>query len=131
MNALKYHWCETSLLAISSGFEACGVQIFHLSVQGTSSVSCQESVEKSMVLFHIKKFSYRVTLPLKENFSMWVTSGLFCGSNGSTGVTQVSTLLQWHTHNTHTHTHTHTQAHKHCMIHKYIGYKVLIYLANT
>ena len=38
---------------------------------------------------------------------MWVTSGLFCGSNGSTDVTQVSTLLQWHTH-THTHAHTHT-----------------------
>ena len=111
MNALKYHWCETSLLAISSGFEACGVQIFHLSVQGTSSVSCQESVEKSMVLFHIKKFSYHVTLLLKENFSMWVTSGLFCGSNGSAGVTQVSTLLQWHTH-AHTHTHTqHTHTH--------------------
>ena len=41
-NALKYHWCETSLLAISSGFEACVVQTFHLSVEGTSSVSCQE-----------------------------------------------------------------------------------------
>ena len=40
---------------------------------------------------------------------MWVTSGLFCGSNGLTGVTQVSTLLQWHTHmHTHMHTHAHT-----------------------
>ena len=65
-------------------------------------------MKKSMVLFHIKKFSYYVTLLLKENFSMWITSGLFCGSNGLTGVTQVSTLLQWHTH-THTHTHTSTQ----------------------
>ena len=85
MNALIYHWCETSLLAISSGFEACGVQIFHLSVQGTSSVSCQESVEKSMVLFHIKKFSYHVTLLLKENFSMWV----ICGSHLDCSVGQM------------------------------------------
>ena len=85
MNALIYHWCETSLLAISSGFEVCGVQIFHLSVQGTSSVSCQELVEKSMVLFHIKKVSYHVTLLLKENFSMWV----ICGSHLDCSVGQM------------------------------------------
>ena len=30
LNAPKYHWCETSLLAISSCFEACGVQRFYL-----------------------------------------------------------------------------------------------------
>ena len=108
MNALKYHWYETSLLAISSGFEACGVQIFHLSVQGTSSVSCQESVEKSMVLF--------------KNYGI-----------KSTTVAHTHTCTRTHIHaHTHMHTHTqHTQAHKHCMIHKYIGYKVLIYLANT
>ena len=104
-------------------------------------------MKKSMVLFHMKNFSYHVTLAtykrkLQHVGHMWVTSELFCGSNGSTDMTQVSTLLQWHTHmhmhthtrthtHTHTHTHAHTQAHKHCMIHKYIGYKVLIYLANT
>ena len=43
MNALKYHWCETSLLTqdflknmVSKDF------IIKKSVQGTGSVSCQE-----------------------------------------------------------------------------------------
>ena len=30
MNALKYHWCETILLATTNCFEACDVQRFHL-----------------------------------------------------------------------------------------------------
>ena len=42
---------------------------------------------KDAYLWHcsISKFFNVVTLLLKENFNMWVTSGLFCGSVGQMG----------------------------------------------
>ena len=100
MNALKYHWCKTSLFlsqtvlkhVVSKDF------IFKKSVQGTCSVTCHARMKKSMALFHIKIFSCHVTVAtFKKNFNMWVTSGScvghirivlwVIGSNGSTGVT--------------------------------------------
>ena len=100
MNALKYHWYETSLFFISNCFEACGVRRFHFQEVCARDLFCiLPRMKKSMALFHIKKNSCHVTLATfkKENFNMWVTNGSYMGhirialwvigSNGSTGVT--------------------------------------------
>ena len=43
MNALKYHWCETSLLSqVVLKHVAFKDFVFKKSVQGTGSVFCQE-----------------------------------------------------------------------------------------
>ena len=78
MNALKYHWYETSLLSQAVLKHVAMVSkdfIFKKSVQGTGSACILPRMTKSMALFHIKSFSCRVTLPLKENFNMWVIFG--------------------------------------------------------
>ena len=55
MNALKYHWCETSLLSqVVLKHVLFKDFIFKKSVQGTESVSWQKM--KSMALFPIKNF---------------------------------------------------------------------------
>ena len=57
MNALKYHWCETSLFFISNWFEACGVQRFYLQeVYARDQLCILPRMKKSMALFHINKF---------------------------------------------------------------------------
>ena len=65
--------------------------IIKKSVQGTGSVSCQES-KNLWPLFHIKVFmSCYITFKKKASTCgsqvghMWVTSGLFCGSVGQMG----------------------------------------------
>ena len=91
INALKYHWSVNQLIFISSCFEACHVQRFHLQEVYVRDQFCiLPRMKKPMTLFCIKNFSCHVTLAsyfLKENFIKWVTSGLLYGSNGSTGVT--------------------------------------------
>ena len=91
MNALKYYWCETSLLAISSCFEVCSVQRFH----PASRSLCMGPVlypAKNEVIYGIvpyQNFSCHVTLLLKRKLQhvghiqivLWVS-----GSNQSTGV---------------------------------------------
>ena len=70
-------------LIIPNCFEACGIEDF-VFVQGTNSVFCQEWKN----LWHCsisKTFQVMLHYFQKENFNMWVTSGLFCGSSGSTG----------------------------------------------
>ena len=84
MNVLRYHWCETSLLAISSSFEACGVPNIS-SFCARDQFCILPRMKKPMVLFHIKNFSYHVTLLLEENFSMWV----ICGSHLDCSVGQM------------------------------------------
>ena len=83
------------LIFILSCFEACGVQRFHLQKVCVRDWFCiLPTMKKSMALFHIKNFSYHVTLTTyKKKTStcgsqvghMWVTSGLFCGSVGQMG----------------------------------------------
>ena len=75
----------------------CDVQIFHLQEVCARDRYCiLPRMKKSMALFYIKNFSCHVTLLLKRKLqhvghkwviAMWVTSGLFSGSNGSTDVT--------------------------------------------
>ena len=76
INALKYNWCETSLLS-QAVLKHVMSEDFTF-VQGTSSVFCPR-MKKSMVLLHIKKFSGHVTLVLKRKLQhvghKWVTSG--------------------------------------------------------
>ena len=85
MNALKYHWCETSLL--SQAFIKHVVSKDFIFVQGTGCVSCQEWRN----LWHCSDISkkirsYCITFKKKTSTCesqvghMWVTSGLFCGS---------------------------------------------------
>ena len=58
-------------------------------------------IKKSMALFHIKKFLRSCYITFKKKTSMcgsqvdhmWVTSGLFSGSSGSTGVTHFHPCL--------------------------------------
>ena len=66
MKALKYHWCETSLLAISSCFEARGVQRFHLQEVCVRGQFC--------ILPRMKKYCSISHVMFKRNFYMWVTS---------------------------------------------------------
>ena len=94
MNALKYHW----LIFISSCYEACGVQRFHLQEVCARDRFCiLPRTKKPMALFHIKFFCHVTLATLKENFNMWVPSGSYLGhiqivlwvngSNESTGAT--------------------------------------------
>ena len=95
MNALKYHWCETSLiseavlkLAMSKDF------IFQKSMQGTGSVSYQK--QRNLYIYGIvsyQNFSCHVTLLLKGKLQHVGHKWVICGShldysvNGSTDVT--------------------------------------------
>ena len=81
-------------LIISSCFEACVVQRFHLQKVCAKDLFCiLPRMKKSMALFHTKKFHGHITLLLKKVTStcgsqvghMWVASGLFCGSLGQMG----------------------------------------------
>ena len=55
MNALKYHWCETSLLSQAACFEVCSVQRFHLQEVCASDRFCiLPRMQKFIALFHIK-----------------------------------------------------------------------------
>ena len=83
MNALKYHWCETSLSS-QAVLEHVVSKDRSMHVQETGSVSCQEWRNLCMALFHIKKFSRHVTLLFKRNFIISVSSvgHLLCGSVG-------------------------------------------------
>ena len=92
MNAQKYRWCETNLSQLQAVLKHVVSKdlIFKKSVQGTSFVTCQES--RNLCHCSMSKICH-VTLAtfLKRKFQhvghMWITSGLFCWSNGSTGVT--------------------------------------------
>ena len=79
-------------LIISSCFETwCPKISSSRSLCKGLSVSCQEW--RNLALFHIKSFSYHVTILLKKKTNiwgsqvghMWVTSRLFCGSVGQIG----------------------------------------------
>ena len=77
-------------LIISSCFEACGVQRFHLQeVCARDQFRILPRMKKSVALFHIKNFSCHVTLLLKRKLQhvghKWVIFGLFCGSVGQMG----------------------------------------------
>ena len=83
-------------LIISSCFEACGVQRFHLQEVCARDRFCSYPA-KNEGLFHINNFSCHVSYITFEKKTstcgsqvgrMWVTSGLFCESDGSTGVNQ-------------------------------------------
>ena len=83
----------SQLIFISSCFEACGVQRFHLQKVCARDWFCiMPIMKKSTALFHIKNFSSHVTLAtfkrkLQHVGHKWVTSRLFFGSDGSTGAT--------------------------------------------
>ena len=81
VKALNHHWYEASLLPQASYFEACGVQRFHSQKFCAWDQFCIR--KESMTLFHIWFFPCHFTLILKENFSMWVTSGFLSGSHFS------------------------------------------------
>ena len=68
MNVLKYHWCETMQVIISTCFEACDAQRFHFQeVCARDRFSILPRMKKSMALCSIlKKFSCHVTLLLKR-----------------------------------------------------------------
>ena len=96
MNALKYYWCETSLLSQAV--------LKHVVSKDFNSSLC-----KGLVLYSAKNEEMYGIVPYqkifrscyitfkKENFNMWVTSGSYVGhirivlwvsgSSGSTGVT--------------------------------------------
>ena len=90
LNALKHHWCETSLLlflkyVISKDF------IFKKYEQGTSFVSCQKwrnlghcSISKIFMSCYIT-FKKKTSTCGSQVGHMWVTSRLFCGSVGQIG----------------------------------------------
>ena len=83
MNALKYHWCVTSLLFQAILKHVSVVQRFHLQeiyVRDQSNRFCiLPRMKKSMALFHIKKLSCHVPLLLKSKLQHvghnWVVYG--------------------------------------------------------
>ena len=90
VNALKYHWCETSLLS-----QAVLKHVrFYLQEVFARDWFC--SLKKSMALSYIKSFSCHVTVLLKRKLQhvchKWVMGHIrivlwAIGSNGSTGAT--------------------------------------------
>ena len=96
MNALKYHWWETSLLSQA-------VLRHVVSKDFISRSLCKGPVprmKKSIALFHIKNFSCHVTLLL--NFNMWITSRSYVGHiwivlwvSGSSGSHLDCSVGQW------------------------------------
>ena len=97
MNALKYHWCETSSLSQAVLKHISVVQRFHLQevfARDQSNRFCiLPRMKKSMTLFHIKKIFMSCYITFKKKTStcesqvgrIRVTSGLFCGSVGQMG----------------------------------------------
>ena len=79
-------WIEISLvgnqLIISSCFEACGAQRFHLQeVCARDRFYILPRMKKSMALFHIKNFSCHVTLLLKRKLQYVGHKWVICGSH--------------------------------------------------
>ena len=84
MNALKYHWCETSLLSqavlkyvVSKDF------IFKKSVQRIGSVSCQDEEIYGVVLYQ-KFFMLFYIATFQHVGHKWIT----CGSHPAFSVSQ-------------------------------------------
>ena len=112
INALKYHWCETRLLSqavlkhvvseISSSSSLCKVPVLY---------SAKNEEIYGIVPYQTFFRSRYITFK-KENFNMWVTPRLLCGSSGSTSVThfqpwswlQYSMVLSWSGWKIHVHT---------------------------
>ena len=73
MNALKYHWWETSNL---SGFEACGVQRFHPQEVCARDWFCNlPRIKKYMALFISKFFHILLHQLLQHVDHKWVIRG--------------------------------------------------------
>ena len=97
MNALKYHWCETSSLSQAVLKHDSGVQRFHLQEvyareQPVLYPAKNEEIY-GIVKFHIYQKIFMSCITFKKKTStcrsqvghMWVTSGLFCGSVNQMG----------------------------------------------
>ena len=96
MNALKYHWCETGLLSqavlehvVSKDF--CARDQFYILPRMKKSsygiVPYSEKISCHINILRIHYFKKKTSTCGSQVGHMWVTSGLFSGSNGSTGVT--------------------------------------------
>ena len=89
MNALKYHWHETSLAVLKLWHVVSKLRFYLQEVCARDWFCILPRMKKFMAYSISKIFQVMLvmltTLFLKENFNMWVTSGLFCGSVSQMG----------------------------------------------